>query len=476
MAEGKTPAPTTVVAQKTLPPQSEAYGWYVLFVIFVAAVLSFIDRQILGLLVVPIKRDLDLTDVQISLLLGLAFAIFHTTIGLPLGWLVDRTKRVNVIAYGVLFWSLATALCGVARSFTSLFIFRMGVGAGEAALAPAAYSMLPDYFRPERLGLVMGIYGTAISVGSGLALLIGASVIDWLQYMDHLLMPSIGVIYSWQLVFIAVGLPGVLIAFWVWTLREAPRRGQLRMEVTATGETKYGSVRLDEVLTYIKKNARSYFGINFCYALVAVTGYGSNAWIPTFLIRTHGYTAVEAGHALGLIVIPAGTLGILTGGIIGDWLLRRGLENGRVIIMTLAGLTAAPFAIAYPLVDNPNVALALLFPTFFFTAFVTATWMASMPQMIPNQMRGLAIAIAVLINNLLGLGLGPTLIAAVTDYGFGNEADLRYSLSIVCGGGLLLSSLVCFIAVGSFKKSLRYLENWQDIEKQDEAKRGGAAQ
>lgn len=459
MAEGKTPAqPSASVAGAS---SSEAYGWYVLFVLFVAAVLSYIDRQILSLLVIPIKRDLMLSDFQMSLLIGIAFAIFHTTMGLPIGWLVDRARRVNIIAIGILFWSLMTALQGIARSFGALFVFRMGVGVGEAALQPAAYSLLPDFFRPHRMGLVMGIYGTSISIGSGIAYLLGAQVIASLEHLQDFTIPSIGLLYSWQLVFVAVGLPGFLVALWVWTLREPARRGNLKLETDASGATKLGTVTIREVLTYIRQNARSYFGINLCYALVAVTGYGSNAWIPTFLARTHGMTAVEAGHWLGLIVIPSGTLGILTGGIIGDWLIRKGRENGRVIIMTMAGLLAAPFAIAYPLMSNPYWALALLFPTFFFTAFVTATWMASMPQMMPNQMRGLSLAIGVVMNNLLGLGLGPTLIAFFTDYVFKDEMMIRYSLAIVCGGGLLLSSIICLMAIKAFPRTLRNLENWQ---------------
>jgi MFS family permease len=459
MADGKTPATASSDA-----PYSDAYAWYVLFVMLVASIFSYIDRSILSLLVVPIKRDLMLSDTQMSLLIGFAFAIFHVTMGLPIGWLVDRTKRLNVIAIGVFFWSLMTALQGVARSFTSLFIFRMGVGVGEAALAPAVYSMMPDYFRPHRLGLAMGIYGTSISIGSGIAYILGAQVISWLDSMQAMTMPSIGIIYSWQLVFIAVGLPGFLVAFWVWTLKEAPRRGA-RMQVTATGETKLGVVKLSEVLVYIRKNARSYFGINFCYALVAVCGYGSNAWIPTYLTRSHGFTAVESGHWLGLVVIPAGTLGILTGGIVGDWLVRKGRENGRIIVMTLGGLVAMPFAIAFPLVASPYWSLALMFPTFFFMAFVTAGWMASMPQMMPNQMRGLALAIAVVINNLLGLGLGPLLIALVTDYGFHDEMMLNYSISIVCGSALLLAFLSCLTSIGAFSRSLRYLEKWQEDDK-----------
>jgi MFS family permease len=173
---------------------------------------------------------------------------------------------------------------------------------------------------------------------------------------------------------------------------------------------------------------------------------------------------VEAGQWLGLVIIPSGLSGILLGGLFGDWVVRRGYENGRVMVMAGACLVTAPFAILYPVVDDPNLMLVLLFFFFFFTSFVGAAWMATMPQIVPNQMRGLSIAIAVVINNLIGMGIGPTLIAVITDYVFKDEMALRYSLSIACGGSLLLAALIFLMVIGSYSRSLRYRENWQDTD------------
>lgn len=442
------------------PYPSRLYAWYVVGVFVVAYTFSFIDRQILSLLVGPMKRDLDISDTQISLLLGIAFAIFYVVMGLPIGRLVDRRHRVSIIAVGVAAWSVMTALSGTAKVYWQLFVYRMGVGVGEAALTPAAYSIISDYFPPKRLGLAIGVYGIGVYIGAGAALVIGAFAISWANHIGDLNLPVIGHVYSWQLVFFVVGLPGLLVALWVATLREPVRRGHMRRAVGADGVTRDVEVPFREVLTYLKANATSFLAMNFCFALLAMMAYGTAAWVPTFFVRTYGWTPAEIGRAYGLIIMVFGTLGVMSGGALGDYVCSKGYRNGRIIVMACTGLVTTPFAIAFPLMDNPNISLALLAPASFFATFTTGVGPSALIEMMPNQMRGFASALSGLIVNLVGLGLGPTAIALVTDYVFKDEMMLRYSLAYVPPVILLLGAIVGFFALRPYLKSLNYLEAW----------------
>ena len=209
-----------------------AYAWYTVVLLTVAYVFSFIDRYILGLLVEPIKNDLGLTDTEIGLLLGPAFAIFYTTMGLPIGWLADRGRRAWIVTAGITIWSLATAACGLARSFPQLFLARVSVGVGEATLGPCALSMIADSFPEERRGKPIAFYCSALGIGAGIASLAGASVFTWSKSVSGIELPVVGLVAPWQFAFIVVGLPGILLAFLMFFLREPARQdlGQVGTE------------------------------------------------------------------------------------------------------------------------------------------------------------------------------------------------------------------------------------------------------
>lgn len=411
-------------------PESEGrYAWYALAVLMLAYTFSFLDRQILSLLVEPIKHDLAISDTQLSLLHGFAFALFLALGGLPVGRYVDSGRRVTLVATGIAFWSLMTAGCGLARNFTALLVCRMGVGAGEATLTPAAYSMLSDYFPPRRLGLALGLYSVGVYVGGGLALLLGAAVIARVAGVE-IELPLIGILHSWQLVFLAVGLPGLLVALWAATLREPARRG-------------YGADArppLAEVLRYFRDNARSLACLTLCMSFAAMMNYSVNAWVPSLLIRRHGWTAVEAGQSYGLVVLTFGVLGVICGGLLGDALSARGLRYGRPLVMTIAALAAAPFIALAPLAASPSTALALLAPATLFVTMVIGSGPAALQDLMPNRMRGTASALAVLAVNLIGLGLGPTCVAVISDYGFGDPRRIGLALALAAPPMLLVSA------------------------------------
>ncbi|MGI9295671.1 MAG: MFS transporter, partial [Pseudomonadales bacterium] len=202
-----------------------AYAWYVTLLMMVLYMFSFLDRTIIVLLVEPIKRDLHITDTQISLLYGFAFAIFYTFLGIPIARLADYKNRRTIIAFGVLIWSAMTALCGLARNFGHLFAARVGVGVGEAALSPAAYSLIADSFPEEKRAKAMSVYTMGLYLGVGLALVLGGLVIDFFEQAGTVTLPLVGELYSWQLTFVAVGAPGLLFFLLMMTVREPTRKG-----------------------------------------------------------------------------------------------------------------------------------------------------------------------------------------------------------------------------------------------------------
>lgn len=442
------------------PYPNPFYAWYVVIVFVIAYTFSFIDRQILSLLVEPMKRDLMISDTQISLLLGIAFAIFYVTMGLPIGRLVDQKRRISIIAIGVFTWSVMTALSGTAKAYWQLFAYRMGVGVGEAALSPAAYSIISDYFPPKRLGIAIGVYGVGVYVGAGAALVIGAWAISWATSIGDVELPIIGHVFSWQLVFFVVGLPGLLVALWVATLREPKRRGHMRREIGEDGVERDVAVPFKEVLAYLQDNAAAFLSMNVCFALLAMMAYGTAAWVPSFFIRTYGWTATEIGTIYGLIIMVFGTLGVVSGGALGDYVCSKGYKNGRIIVMMMTGVVTLPFAAIFPLMDDPYWALILVAPATYFATFTTGVGPSALMEMMPNQMRGFSSALSGLIVNLIGLGLGPTAIALVTDQVFQDVNMLRYSLAIVSPIVLGLGALCGLVALRPYLNSLNYLEKW----------------
>lgn len=415
------------------PYPSPIRGWYVVAILTIAYVFSFLDRQILSLLVEPMKADLDLSDTQISLLQGLAFAVCNAVAGLPLGRLVDMRPRTTLAAMGVAFWSLATAACGLARSFGALLVLRMGVGVGEAVLTPAANSLIGDHFPPHKVGLPLAVYSIGIFIGGGLALVIGATVIAGAMAAGPVALPFAGEIRPWQIVFLLVGLPGLLVALLVLTIREPERRGALRGE-----DGRAVAMPLRDVFAYLGEHRRAFICVNLFMGLSAVAGYGVAAWVPTMFIRRHGWTAVEIGHAYGLLLLIFGTAGVLLGGWLGDVMTRRRGPSGRLLLSIVVKLATLPFIVAYTLIPDGKLVLIPLAASIFLPTFLNGLSPAILQQMVPNQMRGTAISISLMVVNLLGLGLGPTLIAIVTDQVFADPAMIHLSILLVC---LLMGSL-----------------------------------
>ena len=427
--------------------KSAAYPWLVVAILMVAYVFSFVDRQILNLLVGPIRRDLGISDTQMSLLMGFSFAIFYTILGIPLGRLADTWNRRGLIAAGVVVWSLMTSLCGLAQSYWQLFLFRIGVGVGEATLSPAAYSMIADYFPPERRATAISVYSMGIYLGSGIAFLLGGLVIQFAVAQGAVTLPLIGDVRPWQLVFFVLGGSGIVFSFAFLMVKEPLREG-----VDASA----GHLPFGVVVAHLWRNRRTVLCHNAGFAMIAFCSYGTAAWVPSFFIRTFNWKAGEVGIIYGLIVMVFGCLGILCGG----WLTDRWLRQGKTDAALRVGICASSVAIVggvYLLAHTGTLAAILMVPSIFALGMPFGAAPAAIVAIVPNQMRGQTAAVYLFIVNLIGLGFGPTAVALVTDYVFADDLALRWSMLIV--GTLANLAAITFLAAGlkPYRETLRRL-------------------
>lgn len=434
MSDLSTAAPGAPAASSDYP--SPVMAWAVVAVLFVAYIFSFIDRMIIGLLVEPLKADLDLTDTQVSLLQGFAFAIFYTIIGLPLGRIIDRTARMRVVAAGVALWSLMTTSCGLAGQYWQLFLARMGVGVGEATLSPAAYSVISDSFPQRRLGLAMGVYGLGSAVGAGLAFLIGAVVIEMVASAGSMTLPVFGELRAWQATFVIVGLPGLLIAGLFMLLPEPARRGVAQTD---------SAIPMSEVWAFMRRRAGSILGLSFAVAMVNLAVFAAVSWLPVFLIRVHGFELTQAGHFAGGALILGGLIGLIGGGWLSDK-FNQGSAAGRLKFCGIAGAVGSVFAVIFPLVGQP-VFTGIAFVIFFASAAVPIGAGASaLQQLTPNQMRATVSAVYLFIVNLIGLGAGPTVAAFIGDTFFPFAEGIRYAIAIVSPLAFVCATILFFVS------------------------------
>jgi MFS family permease len=429
---------------------------YALAILWVAYILSFVDRQILSLLVGPIRKDLDISDFQISLLQGLAFALFYAFLGLPIGRLADRANRKQIIAVGIFFWSLMTALCGLAKNYTVLFFARMGVGVGEAALSPAAYSIFSDSFPPARLARAISIFSTGITVGSGMAYVIGGSVIEMISDTPSVTVPLLGELRPWQLTFLIVGAPGLLVALLALTIHEPIRRGLLRSETGAAP----AAVPLRAVFAFIRQRWRCYGSIYLSVSMLAILGYGTMNWYPTFLIRTYNLPVGTVGLRFGLVFLIFGTAGALCAGLLSEWLSKRGYRDANLRVIVLVGVSLVAPAVIGPLMPNANLALLVAAPTMFLLNAYFGVSIAALQLVTPNQMRAVMAALFLFVANMIGMGTGASVVAFFTDFVFGYDLAIRYSLAMVAAIVCPLAALIAWLGLKHYRAALDEAQQW----------------
>ncbi len=408
---------------------SARLGWTAVVLLQLAYVLSFVDRTILSLLVTPIQADLHLSDLQLGLLQGLAFGLFYTLMGLPFGWLTDRARRTWIVGSGLAVWSLATIACGFANSFWALFVARMLVGVGEAALSPSAASLIADYHPPSRRGRAFGLFIMAGSLGAGAALIVGGAVLAALQHKTVSIL-GLAPLVGWRVAFIVVGLPGPLLALAFLVLREPPRR---EPPVVALNEAPWS---LRPMLTTF---AAHFGGFSF----FAAYSYGSLAWLPVLFERIHHRPAAQFGWALGLALLIGGCGGAVTGGWLVDQARRRGFRSPELGVAAVFAALLVPMALLVGLATQTQVALVAAGAAMFCLAAPSAGSVAALQTATPNRVRGRVTAAYYVIMNGTGLCLGPVLMAALgTRYGL----DRAF---VIMAAGLLIpaAALIALAAV-----------------------------
>jgi MFS family permease len=385
---------------------------------------SFIDRQVLNLLVEPIRADLGISDTQISFLQGFAFVLTYVALSVPIGRLVDRYNRMRIMIVGVLVWSATTVACGLSRNYVQLLTARLGVGAGEAALSPAAWSVLADYFHPDRLARPISVYLMGPYLGAGLAMLAGAQVLDWSANVDHITLPMLGDLKPWQFTFVAVGLPGILIAALFATLKEPKRKGRSGANLAAPP--------WQEVKRYLVSNKRIYAALHLGVPFIVIMLYGLQAWVPTILVRVYEWDLADAGRRYGLVALLAGSSGVLTGPIVAGWLRKSGRIDAPLLVAMGGAISATLCLVTLPWIDEGRFALVAIAGASFSVTLPLALITTTMQEVTPNAMRGVVNGMYVVTTNVLGLALGPTLVAASTDYIFEDTQSVAKSLALIC--------------------------------------------
>lgn len=439
--------PGRVRVPASTQPSTLGYAYYVTIVLLLAYTLSFVDRQILGLLVQPIKKDLHLSDWMFSIVHGFAFAIFYTFVGIFLGRLADHWNRRNLIVIGMVVWVLATAAGGYVTGFASLFVARMFVGIGEAALSPAAYSMLADYFAPERRARAMSIYTSGVYIGSATAFIVGGLVIEATSQSGTLVFPLLGSFKPWQAAFIFVALPGIPLVLLMLTVREPVRRG-----MKEAGSTAHAGTAPAPDWRYVLRHKRAYFPLLLAPGLTAMITFGVTAWLPATFIRQWGWTPGEIGPAYGVIILTFGIGGMLVSGFLADHLTARGKLVGSILISLVATSVLIVTGVALAFAPSAEVALVAVAVTTFFLGMPVALAPPILQAITPNQLRGQVTSIYLLLINLIGLGMGPFLVAFFTDFIFYDEQKVGLSLGLVSALAALLSAVCLARAIGPYRQ------------------------
>lgn len=413
---------------------SPVIGWYTTILLALLYWVSLLDRTIISLMVDPIKRDLGITDVQFGLLHGLAFAVTFSLFGLLAGFLADRSSRRRIVFWSVAIWSIATAACGLAHNFWHLLLARVGVGAGEAGLNPAATSMITDMFPPQRRNLPMAIYALGASVGAGCAFIFGGVVIDIVSAQGKAVLPLIGNVSPWQMVFFIIGLPGVVVALLIFLVPEPARLGRKAMIQQSNNILKSYGGYLSFMASRRKFFVCHYLGFGFAN-LSFVAGV---AWYPAHAGRTFHWSATDIGLYLGSAIIVGGIIGKVICGNSLDWLTRKGYQDAHFIYAVIVLCLAGPVGVIGLTSTNPMLFLAMISVIFMLLSPVAPMYVGSLNMATPNQLRGAGVAFFGATVGLLALSLGPVLVAYLS--------KLLFEGKSIGGGMAVLFGVSCPIA------------------------------
>lgn len=417
--------------------QHSLYPWYVVGVLMLAFVLSFADRYILGLLAIALQRDLGLTATQLSLLVGPGFVIPFVLAGLPIARLADRHSRLRIITLALLSWSGATLGCAFAKNFEELLVMRALVGIGEAALAPAAYSLIADYFTPERRASALSTFSIGTYAGSGLAFTLGGTIIAYTAPASTHPAEE-----SWRLVFISLGACGLLLGPLLLSLREPAR------------VTRQQSMPLSELGAQLWLRRRVLLHHHLGYALLSTATSAAVTWVPSYFIHRFGWSPADFGLAYGSIVALCGSAGLVCAGALADRGWQRGERDATLRLAAFSAVGSATLGLLYLVVSDVRLSLALMAPAAFLTAMPFGLAIAALQALMPGAVRAQASALYTLVTNLVGLGLGPLTVTWLAQHVFTGEQALGRSLLTVIGSAQLLAAISLHSGRRAYRKAL----------------------
>jgi MFS family permease len=402
-------------AGKALSP---ARSWWAIMIFTVALMFNYLDRQLMTLLITPIKADMGLSDTQVSLLIGFAFVLFYVLAGIPLARLIDRGPRKWIVASAIAFWSVMTAACGLARNSFELTVARMLVGVGESCNAPGTYSMTSDIFPRDKLAKPMSVIGIGTVAGSGMALLVGGGLVTWLTGIGPQTFPVVGTLKPWQMTFIIVGLPGVLWALLMLaTVPEPPRR-----EAAGTAAPSFGTT-----LSHLWTNVGTFGPMFMANGIKAMLSFGVTVWSPVYFERQFGYAPGQPGPILGIIALIVSPIGLVMGGWLAERMARNGRKDANMRMVYLVTIPLIPVSIAYPLMESAALAFVFVGLSLFLGSMGSGPANAAIQSVTPGRMRGTTTAIYIALYNVIGYGLGPLIVGLLNDNVFG-EAGVGYSM------------------------------------------------
>jgi MFS family permease len=452
MASAGTPA-SEVSATSHWP--SARSGWLMTAAMTTAYILSFLDRQIVNLLAPAIKRDLRLSDVELSLLQGAAFAVPFVTLGLIAGVLADRGRRTRIVAVGMGVWSFMTSLCGIAGGFAALFGCRAGVGVGEAMLGPAAVSLISDQFPPPVRPRALAVYNLGTTLGAALGYIVIAQLIP----SQPVPVPLLGLVAPWKATFLLLGIPGLIFAGSVLLLEEPTRRGLMN----ATGHARGAATGYRTALKFIASRRDVFVPLFIGMGCLGLVVYGPASQTTLFFTRTFGWTIKEVGRISGLLLLATGVPGALFGGFLAARLRRKHANGTLRAIVYATLLLIVPATITWILPNPAFVWIGIAVQNFAIASSINLGTSA-IADVTPNELRGKVVALFSIMLTLLGLGLGPTIIAMITQYALHDEKLIRYSLVIFSAVVAPVGAVALIAALKPFQRVVQESQTWTGVE------------
>ena len=411
-------APPSAAAAAAMPYPPAGQAWYCVVVLALAVMVNFLDRGILALLIQPIKKDLQLSDMQLSLIMGFAFTFFYAVLGLPVARWIDRGTRKYIFSAGLGIFAVMTLFCGMANNFWHLFLARMGLGVGETTSGPSAYSLLSDYFPPHRLSRAISVMQVGFVLGNAGALLLGGWLVARVGQTDHVL-PLIGEVRGWQAVLMLISIPGFIVAALMLTVKEPRRRG-----------VKVKDAPISEVFRLITANKWVYFPLFAGMGLRSAQMFGSQGWNAALFERSFGWGPAQYSLVGGLSILVSMPIGLFLGNLLTEYFVKKGHHDANIRTVVVATLLSVPLGIFYPLMPGPWLASALFLLASLTSIMVAAPENAAIQTVTPNRLRGQITFLFLFTMNVIGMGLGPIIVGALSQYVFG-EAGIHYAIALM---------------------------------------------